>query len=57
VTLFSLLLVMERIIRRLTLFMKDFTKNLTYITKIFDTFDSMNPISGYDEGEKFAYQQ
>lgn len=44
-------------IMRSTDLFKNIMKNFTHIEKLRDLFDQIGPMSGYDQGEEFVYQQ
>ena len=54
-TFLSLLLIFDKTILEIAEFYKDFTKDLSDITKLWELFDSTPPLSWYEEWKLFSY--
>lgn len=56
IALTSVLIIVERSVRQLSRFFKDTTKDISYVKKIFDTYDGMKEVVWYDDWEQFVPQ-
>ena len=56
VALIGILIVIEKILRDMSAFFKDTTKNLTYVYKLLSAFESMQTLTWYNEWIDFTYK-